>query len=441
MALALAKDAAAFTASISHPINALESVRLCDRGAISKAAYPGISDRIPVPSSEGANLDKHFVMLPAGPEANINDSQLASGGRVYKYTEEPEKTKNHSTFTHQISDQVSSSFGNPTVVHRPNMRTRPTLLSLNGSAWPGGETLTNLSPNSLESTTLSSVYTTGSISTGHVSTAKTSLESNVTSAHMDGDPNILRLNERGRPAVDQNNTGDLTLEKPLTPIPEATSAPLMVLPTVFTVESTANAKIFFETHFNALLAGHASPRTMRRRIFESRLKDLPISQEQRRQEYSAWALGESEHLRQTRILKSKTHRMSYGSGVAVAGYEIIRILGKGSFGVVRLVREKDTKTLEIPSINTMPAKNATNATKKAMTRVDTSSLKVTAFEAFKATLDGQRSNHRRTTKKVPLFIYDTSSHVSASPPLLSHVLRLTMPLTNGNDRLERRCMQ
>ncbi|PVI00081.1 Serine/threonine-protein kinase-like protein cbk1 [Periconia macrospinosa] len=57
-----------------------------------------------------------------------------------------------------------------------------------------------------------------------------------------------------------------------------------------------------------------------------------------------WQVAESNHLRETRVLKSKTLTRQNTKGVHASNYEIVRVLGKGSFGVVRLVREKSDCT-------------------------------------------------------------------------------------------------
>ena len=48
-----------------------------------------------------------------------------------------------------------------------------------------------------------------------------------------------------------------------------------------------------------------------------------------------------EYLRQERVLKSKTNGLTRKGGktVSIAGYEVVRVLGKGSFGVVKLVKQ------------------------------------------------------------------------------------------------------
>lgn len=350
-------------------------------------------------------------------------------------------SRSNSGLVHQLSHKLSSTFGNPTVVHRPNMRTRPALISTNEASVPHPDAPIEMLPSPQDSTAPSSYNTSGSIS-GDPSTAKTSLESNVTSLRSFKSPDT---HEEFNNQTNADLAEEVIREKPLTPIPEKPPAPLVVNPTVVTVETTANAKIFFETHFNGLLAGNISPRSLRRRSLEYRLAALSLPEEQRNQERSIWANLESEHLRQTRVLISKSSAMNNGSGVAIAGYEVVRILGKGmcrghrhldhsessiwrdvqpafgwainpsnrlvdalayrfghgmliyitfigSFGVVRLVREKNNDPADVPS-------------KKSGTREDSGSFKSSAIEALKATWEGQRPSQRRTKNvRVPLLL-------------------------------------
>lgn len=117
-----------------------------------------------------------------------------------------------------------------------------------------------------------------------------------------------------------------------------------------TVEKAATAKIFFETHYNKLLTAGSSPRSLRRRELEHVLYDeTMLSPEDKDNVRRAWAKEETNHLRETRQMKSqgppkyeivKVNRIS---PFLLAYYLIDQVLGKGSFGVVRLVREKVDK--------------------------------------------------------------------------------------------------
>ena len=237
---------------------------------------------------------------------------------------------------HHLSHKLSSTFGNPTIVHRPNLGGRPSLEIIKDSTVTVGS-----SPNPQESpkadTDISAFSYNGSVSPEGRSTAKTSLESNIA--------NILTMT-KSRPekvipisaTVSASKPTELEhLQSPLTTIQES---PKVVKPTIITVETTAIAKIFFETHFNSVLSGHATPRSLRRHELEVKLLSNSLSPEERHRERCLWADQESEYLRHSRVTKTKSHLMTGSKGVAIAGYEVIRILGKGSFGVVRLVRER-----------------------------------------------------------------------------------------------------
>ncbi|KAE9989586.1 hypothetical protein EG327_002505 [Venturia inaequalis] len=95
-----------------------------------------------------------------------------------------------------------------------------------------------------------------------------------------------------------------------------------------TVERAAAAKIFLETHFNQLLTEETSPHSYLRRCIneENFLFTRTMTSYQ------------ASKLRQTRALKS-SRRPNKKDKVAAANLEVLRVLGKGSFGVVKLVRK------------------------------------------------------------------------------------------------------
>lgn len=84
-----------------------------------------------------------------------------------------------------------------------------------------------------------------------------------------------------------------------------------------------------------------SGRSLRRRQLEYHLYDDEVSSEiQKNLTRRALHQMESDHLRETRVMKSRGIRALQGVDVITSKYEVVKILGKGSFGVVRLVREK-----------------------------------------------------------------------------------------------------
>lgn len=94
--------------------------------------------------------------------------------------------------------------------------------------------------------------------------------------------------------------------------------------------------MFFETHFNAILNPESTPRERRRQLLKSKLENMELPPYLRHRITKAYELNESETLRRTRLL-AKGNRDS----VVVGGYRVIKVLGKGSFGVVRLVKDEN----------------------------------------------------------------------------------------------------
>ncbi|KAI9738815.1 MAG: hypothetical protein M1834_008322 [Cirrosporium novae-zelandiae] len=138
-----------------------------------------------------------------------------------------------------------------------------------------------------------------------------------------------------------------TPRDPMTVILEET---VTTAPTITTVELASAAKIFFETHYSSILCENLSPRSLRRKQLEAKLLCREMSPEQTALEIQEWARIESEYLRQTRVLKARSN--SLRGGISIAGFENIAVLGKGSFGVVRLVKEKDNLLAPITPVET-----------------------------------------------------------------------------------------
>lgn len=296
------------------------------------------------------------------------------------------------TITQQLSHKLSQTFGNPTIVHRPNMRTRPSLLSTQ-DVIVGAETLEKRAAEAQDSTSPSSYTYSGFTSATEPSTGKTSLESNQASQRS------LKSHDGQDGAIEAVRPDLISRESALTPIQEI---PLVTSPTLITAESTANAKIFFETHFNSLLAGHASPRSLRRRRLELKMEAHFLSEEQRDCERMMWASRESDHLRATRILKSRINDRKPLSKLEIAGYQGVRVLGKGSFGVVRLVREKESSLL---GSSTEALVAQPNQSHRPPSKGEASGIKASAVEAFKSTFELHRPSQRQISAKSPKEVY------------------------------------
>ena len=298
---------------------------------------------------------------------------------------------------HQMSHKLSQTFGNPTIVHRPNLRPKPGLVSVHGTTVlePDLQRYSQVSPQ--DSTSPSSFNYSGSVSATNPSTGKTSLESGPST------PCSVNIYDGRDVPTDTRKAeySDLGFrETTLTPIREVQNP---VTPTFVTVETTANAKIFFETHFNSLLARHASPRSLRRRDLELYLEARSLPEEQRQIERWAWANHESDHLRQSRVLKSRFNEPARASGVAIAGYEIVRILGKGSFGVVRLVREKESAA-NGPFLGSQTDQLA-QGLKQHDARGDNASLKMTTIDTLDSMIEEQKATQSKNPIKARRDVY------------------------------------
>lgn len=113
------------------------------------------------------------------------------------------------------------------------------------------------------------------------------------------------------------------------------------MPTIVTVERAAACKVYLESHFSELFS-KASPREIRLDCLQAELYySKGLADEDKDIRRKMFFTSESHHLRKTRVLKSQTCSALRGrQNKIVDSYEVLKILGKGSFGVVRLVRHR-----------------------------------------------------------------------------------------------------
>ncbi|KAF2457620.1 hypothetical protein BDY21DRAFT_29977 [Lineolata rhizophorae] len=122
-------------------------------------------------------------------------------------------------------------------------------------------------------------------------------------------------------------------------------------PSIRTVEIVASAKSFFETYFNRIVSTPMSPRSERRRDLKDFFAKCKTPEEEQSAIMNRWVEAESENLRQCRALRSKAFVRRTYSSRCIGGYETVRVLGKGSFGVVRLVQTIPETSQQLPVQN------------------------------------------------------------------------------------------
>ena len=226
---------------------------------------------------------------------------------------------------HRITHKLHRAFSNPTVIHKAELRSRPSIHTLQLGSNEGALTYTSSSPYT---------YNSSSGSSPHGANKSTP----ATSDGLTATPGSVRHYEGVALAgKDQNSaiTHDSSRLQQLDTIPEGQALQSL---SIATVEATATAKTFFETHFNKILR-RTSTQNTRFHEFEARLSQLNLPRSLEDKARRVYTRHSSDTLRQCRVLDTSLSSGRSSKSVAVGDFEIIKILGKGSFGVVRLVKE------------------------------------------------------------------------------------------------------
>ncbi|KAH1456168.1 hypothetical protein KXW28_006621 [Aspergillus fumigatus] len=232
-----------------------------------------------------------------------------------------------------VAYKLSTAFGYSTVIRRSHLRSRPNISAVHFVS--PQQPLNKQGDGADDARHSDDPSTSPSDSGSPMSTNSTPPTSEEPSSFAEGwkQPSPTAAQQHQRLSLpDQGPPGTLT------PIQESPN----VTPSIYTVETAANAKIFFETYFNTVFHT-GDPRLERRIELERCMHKSPLAPEEKARARKNWLDQETEHLRQYRLLKSRPHRARRNETVALAGYEVVKVLGRGSFGVVRLVKEKRLK--------------------------------------------------------------------------------------------------
>jgi protein-serine/threonine kinase len=84
--------------------------------------------------------------------------------------------------------------------------------------------------------------------------------------------------------------------------------------------------MFFETQYNILTSDLLTPRSLRRRRLECALyDDAASSHEEKDKTRQDWATQESNHLRETRVMKVRGANAMKGMDFASSKYEAVKV--------------------------------------------------------------------------------------------------------------------
>lgn len=102
-----------------------------------------------------------------------------------------------------------------------------------------------------------------------------------------------------------------------------------IVPSLTTIEKSVAAKVYFENYFYGILK-KPSGRSKRRMQLETELENMKISDQDKREIRQEWLNLESDYMR---LLRRK---------ITINSFQIIKTVGHGAFGVVKLVRDHTT---------------------------------------------------------------------------------------------------
>ncbi|KAG5956092.1 hypothetical protein E4U57_002903 [Claviceps arundinis] len=271
-----------------------------------------------------ANGARTSLANPQGQDLTINRISLLKRGQ---------RGLSPKSLVRKLGLDNFGTFSNATVVLRaPSLRRRTSLQILPSSpSLPLGDAVSSISSLGTEK---SSVI-------GNKSTGKTSLDSRYSETTL-AKVTSRRRRSRRHPWSKSSPDGGGNLQT----IVEGLYQPR---PTIETIEKAAAAKVFLETCFNNSL-NNISPRTARLQYLETQLYYSPhLDVAEKKAIRQSFYYQETCHLRESRAIKTRSlMSLMQGKHSHAESYESLKILGRGSFGVVKLVREKADRSHAFP---------------------------------------------------------------------------------------------
>lgn len=255
---------------------------------------------------------------------NIQQDRV-EGNDVHDGIHLESQAPSNSRLVDRVSRKLSLTLGHPTVVHRTHFRPRPSAIFLDSpisrkNSYKQGDGANDDSSD--PSTTPS-----GSGSPIGCSTPWTP----VTSA----EPSPSSLEKYKGEGREWSALSNCVSYRSSTSSGKSTTT----APSILTVEAATVAKVYLELYFNYIFE-NIDPRVHRQYELEQHISAFHLGSEEQEATRRNWAQQENEYLRQFRNMKTRMRTPRINQAASIAGYEVITVLGRGSFGVVRLVREK-----------------------------------------------------------------------------------------------------
>lgn len=240
------------------------------------------------------------------------------------------------TLAHRLSHKISEIFQQETIIHRVKERSRPSAMDIANMSESFGGNLrleafgkADMFDHSHDTTIIARPQING------LSSSLRGQERHKITFPKSMRPHVITNQKPVSSLLGHLRRGKAGLIYGLKGVPEA-------LPSIQTVEATSMAKIFFESHFEEIIY-EADLRRKRLLDVELTIEECISSGSMTEEDAETIRIDmhnqENYNLRRNRVLKARSNRNGT-TGVEIAGFEVVRILGKGSFGVVRLVREK-----------------------------------------------------------------------------------------------------